>query len=180
MRSKRTHAGREASQEADGEAPEGGGHRPRAGRRRRASRGRTRAGQSPAGRGEPEGPRGRRLAHPRGQRGRRTSRRSRSRRRRVAEGVLRVRRLRVPERRAVHLLPGAPREGTLGLLTGWCGHRGLTDIPSHGARATHGWFSLKTAKAVVARWGEQNCASGPSAGFPSFSAFGFRSAGGVW
>ena len=41
-------------------------------------------------------------------------------------------------------------------------------------------FSLNTPSAVVERSGAQNFASGPSAGFPSFSALGLVSAGGVW
>ena len=38
---------------------------------------------------------------------------------------------------------------------------------------------MNTASAVVARWGEQNCASGPRPGFPP-SAFGLLSAVGAW
>ena len=53
--------------------------------------------------------------------------------------------------------------------------RGIPSLHAHAAV-----FSLNTPSAVVERSGAQNFASGPSAGFPSFSALGLVSAGGVW
>ena len=59
-------------------------------------------------------------------------------------------------------------------------HRGEARRSTRRGGAHAAVFSLNTPSAVVERSGAQNFASGPSAGFPSFSALGLVSAGGVW